>query len=43
MTLETSMFRMIRPWALLALMPLYLAASAVHAQETLNNASVTGT
>ena len=36
------MFRMIRPWALLALMPLYLAASAVHAQETLNNASVTG-
>ena len=36
------MFRLMRPCVLLALTPLSLVATAVHAQETLNNASVTG-
>ncbi len=36
------MFQLMRPCVLLALMPLCLVTTAVHAQETLNNASVTG-
>ena len=36
------MFRLMRPCVLLALTPLCLVTTAVHAQETLNNASVTG-
>ena len=36
------MFRLMRPCVLLALTPLCLVTTTMHAQETLNNASITG-
>jgi hypothetical protein len=42
MTLEMTMFHLMRPCVLLALTALCFVTTAVHAQATLNNASVTG-